>query len=168
MAVSDAGQPGPVRMILTTGLPFGLVMGLVLGWLYGPFRGAVLGLGGGVAFGLLLWQFMRKAAARSKGPPPADGEALRSGPANHWVGRESVGGMLHLTASSLYFESHGMNVRDHTLRIAIADITGVQAVRTLGIVPNGLRVHVRQGGREQFVVSGRGAWVAAIEAARRG
>lgn len=158
--------PGLSHLVLTAGLPFGLVVGAVIGWMRGPLVGLALGALGGLAFALAFQRLMSTAARRRLGPPAHDGPIRRTGRANHFVGWESVGGTLHLTGDSLFFESHGMNVRDHELRIALGDITAVSPARTLGLIPNG--VIVEHGDtRERFVVSGRRAWVEAIEAARR-
>lgn len=158
--------PGLPRILLTAGLPFALAVGAFIGWMRGPFQGIAFGILGGLMFGVAFQRLLAEGAERRLGPPLTDGTVQRTGRANHFAGLESVGGTLHLTDAGLFFESHGMNVRDHELRVALEAITAVRATRTLGIVPNGLLVE-HTGGRERFVVSGRRAWVDAIEAARR-
>jgi len=167
-----ADEPSDVsslpRMLLMAGLPFGAVMGLVIGFIHTPGLGVAAGVFGGVLFAMGMREFMVKMAASRTPPALAPGEEMvKVGGANHVVGAESVGGTLYLTSRVLHFESHGMNVRDHSLRIPLSAVSRVEKARTLGIVPNGLLITHGDGARERFVVNGRGAWADAITRAIR-
>jgi hypothetical protein len=95
----------------------------------------------------------------------ADETVLRHGPANHFKGIEGVGGKLFLTNKRLRFRSHKINVQTHDESYPIEMIASVEPSRSLGIIPNGLLVHLRDGHRERFVVAGRGDWVSSIRSA---
>jgi hypothetical protein len=50
-----------------------------------------------------------------------------------------------------------------TMNHVLSDIIRVEASRTLGIVPNGLKVHLRGGTVERFVVMNRSDWVQRLQ-----
>src|SRR5690348_17008344 len=72
-----------------------------------------------------------------------DETLLHSGPANHFRGIEAVGGKLFLTSRRLRFRSHKMNVQNHDESYLLADVRSFEPSNTLGIVPNGLLVHMK-------------------------
>lgn len=149
------------------GLAFGASMGLFFGLRTGePSIGLTTAVIGGLGFGLAMRTFSNLAANSSvlepQGQPAGfdDGEVVtKQGLANHFKGLEGVGGKLFLTNRRLRFRSHAMNVQNHDESYPLEDITAVEATKTLGLVPNGLLVHLREGRRERFVVSGRADWV---------
>jgi len=152
------------------GLAFGAPMGLLAAWLtQSAAFGVRAGVVAGAAFGFGLWGFVK--ATQSSPALELDGKAagfdadekvLHHGPANHFKGIESVGGKLFLTSRRLRFRSHALNVQAHDESFPLADIATVEPTRTLGIVPNGIRVTLRDGRRERFVVTGRATWVAQL------
>ena len=90
----------------------------------------------------------------------AEGEViLKEGPANHFMGIESVGGKLYLTTLRLFFKSHAVNLQRHEASYPLADILSVKLRNSLGIVPNGLAVTVKDEGEQKFVVFGRKDWM---------
>jgi hypothetical protein len=68
---------------------------------------------------------------------------------------------LRLRSDALNFQTHD---ESYPLRL----ITGVEAVRTMGLIPNGLLVHHGEGGRERFVVHHRDEWVRRVREAIEG
>jgi len=89
----------------------------------------------------------------------SEGEKIvKEGAANHFKGVESVGGKLFLTNFRLYFKSHAFNVQVHELSIPLDEIKSVELKNTLGIVPNGMAVTLKDGHEERYVVYGRGDW----------
>ena len=60
------------------------------------------------------------------------------------------------------FKPHAVNVQRNVLRIPRAEIAHVEAVRTAGLIPNGLAVRLKSGGIERFVVNNRAEWVARL------
>lgn len=157
------------KMTLAAVVPFGLVMGAFLGLQHGPAAGLVVGAGAGLMFGALLTAFAEGQRRRMKiASGVLDGEPIvRQGPANHWRGVEARGGWLVLTTRRLVFRSHGKNVQNEGAELPLAEVAAVEPSRSLGIVPNGLRVRRKDGAVERFVVAERGEWLAALTAALR-
>jgi hypothetical protein len=155
---------GSLRAPLLAGLPFGLVFGLVIGVKSGVTAGLVAGVVSGVLFGGAMALFASAQRTRLEARDATfEGEpVLHQGPANHWAGLEARGGWLVLTASRLAFRTHGFNVQNQVIRIPLGEVAQVEATRSLGVVPNGLRIIRRDGRDERFVVSGRDAWVSAV------
>lgn len=88
---------------------------------------------------------------------------VHGGPANMFRGFESVGGRLWLTDRRLVFRSHAVNAQAGESAWPREAIARAEPCRTLKIVPNGVRVHLRDGKVVQFVVQGRAEWVQALE-----
>jgi hypothetical protein len=57
-------------------------------------------------------------------------------------------------------------VNNPDLVIDLAAIATVEPARTLGIIPNAMRVTTVDGTRHQFTLFGRMSWIEAIRAAR--
>jgi hypothetical protein len=93
---------------------------------------------------------------------------VKEGAANHFKGAEAVGGKLYLTNRRLIFESHAFNVQTHTTVWPLTDIAAAKPRNTLGIVPNGMSVTLKNGGEERFVVNGRGDWMKALAGGQSG
>ncbi|MDZ4821049.1 MAG: GRAM domain-containing protein [Planctomycetota bacterium] len=149
------------KTALITGVPYGLFMGLMFGltnrsWI----AGLILGVISGVAFGLMMAWFMQWLQGRClRKPITLPGEHIISqGAANHFRGIEAVGGWLFLTDRRLFFYSHDFNVQNHQLSIPRNEILQAEPCRTLGIVPNGLRIKTSDR-VEQFVVQDRQSWL---------
>ena len=85
-------------------------------------------------------------------------DIIKKGSANHWLNGEAVGGWLQLDAQQLHFTSHCINFQPHKSTISLADISHVEFYRTLGIAPNGLRICLRDGQCQEFVVNNRSQW----------
>ena len=159
-----------IRWVLLAGLVFGVCMGASIYWWTGSsyygFHGGFLA---GFAFALATAAFLKVSMTtthleldgRAAGFDE-DEKVLRFGPANHFKGLEGVGGKLFLTNKRLRFRSHKINFRNHDESYLIETIASVEPSLSMGIVPNGLLVHLRDGRRERFVVSGRGDWVSSI------
>ena len=128
----------------------------------------VAGIGGGFIAGAIFSSLMRWFAAHqtkrfSVDRPGLDGEAiLFEGPANHVKGAEGVGGYLWLTTGQLFFRSHRFNIQNHECRMPLSDIADVDAIKTLGFIPNGLLVRLVSGTQERFVVRKNRDWKARI------
>ena len=157
-----------IRYVLLAGLVFGVGMGAfiyrVTGSGYYGFHGGFLS---GFAFALGIGAFLKVSMTTTRleldgraAGFDADETVLRYGPANHFKGIEGVGGKLFLTNKRLRFRSHKINVQTHDESYPIEMIASVEPSSSLGIIPNGLLVHLRDGRRERFVVAGRADWVA--------
>ena len=73
-----------------------------------------------------------------------------------------MGGKLQLTDRRLIFRSHSLNIQVHQEAYSLESIVAVKPRNTLGLVPNGMAVGLRDGREERFVVFGRGGWMSAI------
>lgn len=149
---------------LVFGAAMGLFIGLSTGSGYYGFHG---GFFSGAAFGWMLKRFMKLSPlsltvdARNEGFDEDETIVLHNG-ANHFKGIEAVGGKLFLTNKRLRFRSHRFNVQAHDESYPLDAIHAVEAVRTLGIIPNGLVVQLKDGRRQRFVVMNRSAWLAQL------
>ncbi|MGZ5662843.1 MAG: hypothetical protein ACXWG6_15860 [Usitatibacter sp.] len=170
----SAKDAASVRQVILGGLVFGVAMGLFLGLqtgsLYYGFHG---GFFCAVAFGFAIKRFLKVSMASPRlaldavaAGFSADETVVHHGPANHFKGIEAVGGKLFLTNQRLVFRSHRFNVQAHEESYPLDEIVSTEPARTLGIVPNGLLLQMRDGRRERFVVGGRSEWVSLLRRAR--
>ena len=158
------------KTALVAGAGFGLLFGflsLLQTGLFPPSTSrdaaalvAVVVISGGL-FGLIVALFLRSPLI----PQPADMDLEPSediehtGLANHFLNLDGRGGRLALTNRHLLFTPHAINLQRSGLRIPRSQIVRADAVRTLGIVPNGVAVTLKSGKTERFVVSGRDEWM---------
>jgi hypothetical protein len=164
-----------MRQVILAGLAFGVCMGLFIGWMTGSsYYGFHGGFFSGFAFGWAIKRFLKVSMSTPRleidgqaAEFDADENVIHSGPANHFKGIEAVGGKLFLTDRRLRFRSHKFNAQPHDESYPIEAIVSVEPARTLGIVPNGVLVHLRDGRRERFVVGGRSEWVMHLQQALR-
>ncbi len=153
------------KSLLKTGLPFGIGMTFVFSLrfsslLTGLFAGMLSGLFFGAAMSIFLLKQKNKMEA--KGNIFEGKNLIHQGPANHFVKMESRGGWLYLTESGLTFLSHGVNIVNKRLDISLDQISKVEIGLTFGLVPNQLRVTLKNGVMEKFVVTGRKTWAEVI------
>lgn len=159
-------------MGLRAGLFFGAWMTLfyVLFMSNPWWTGFIPGILSGVLFGAITaWMARRQAKKLLLERPTFTGETLIfEGPANHFVGREAVGGYLFLTDARLLFRSHRVNIQNHELAIPLGEMSSVEATKTLRVVANGLSITLGSGQQEKFVVNEHTVWRDKIEVARKG
>jgi hypothetical protein len=151
---------------------FGLVTGVIQGWTTGSvIIGLAVGAVSGAAFALCMLIFalvvrrFRTFGIREVGGWAPDEVILRSDDANIMRRGFAEGGKLFLTNKRLRFCSHRASVEAGEYSFPLRSITLIEPCRTLGIVPNGLRVALNDGRSITFVVYNRAQWVA--EAARQ-
>src|SRR5690606_8202622 len=94
--------------------------------------------------------------------------AIFQTPANHFKGAEGVGGSLCITGKRLLFKSHNLNVQNHELSISLLDIASVDQYKTLGLINNGIAVHITDNLTEKFVVDKADKWVEQILKTKNG
>lgn len=144
--------------------------GIAIGVLYwalslGSWKfGALYGLIGGCLFGIgfTIIQFIgEKWASKKLAQMDYSGKLIMGGGANHWVGKESVGGMMCLTDTSLIYKSHQLNIQNHEMTIDLSDIKESRSRHTI----NGLLVIMKNGAEEKFVVNNKKKWAKAINKA---
>lgn len=102
------------------------------------------------------------------------GEKLvKEGAANLQRKLETVGGKLYLTNQRLVFEAHKFNFQSGVTEVDMSNVQSSEKCWTkfLGLFPlfpNSLAVHTKQGEEHRFVLFGRGAWLAEIDAHKGG
>ncbi len=152
-----------VLIALIAGVPFGLIEF----WWHDD--GLLWALAGGLFFGVMMAFFMSKGIAShtvlkhflKAGKPvfdDPDAEILYSGPANHFMKWEAVGGELYLTSKELLFQSHKFNFQKHRLSVPLDKITDVQVTKTDGSISNGLKIWLVEDPAESFVVEKSQEW----------
>ena len=98
---------------------------------------------------------------------------VKDGAANLQKNIETVGGKLYLTNQRLVFEAHKFNVQSGVTEVELSNIQSSEKCWTkflgfLPLFPNSLAIYTKQGKEYRFVLFGRGAWSAAIEAHKCG
>lgn len=156
---------------LLSGFLFAILFGVSMGWVpphssFELFAPLVAGALFGGMFGPAMVLFANsKFVARSVSVTFSDGESVEyEAPANHFLNGEARGGRLYLTNRSLTFQPHGFNLQSTPVTIPRDEISGAQAGKTLGVIPNGLTVKTRAGAKDQFVVSNSGEWLRRLAA----
>lgn len=91
------------------------------------------------------------------GQPDLSGEKVivDKAAANLFRGIEGVGGRLTITNKRVIFNSHALNLQAGTTEILISDIASVSKRNTLGIVPNGMSITLKNGTVYKFVIGKR-------------
>lgn len=75
--------------------------------------------------------------------------------ANLFRGIESVGGELHFTNDRLIFKSHSLNLQKGETEIKYKNIFSADNRKTLAVIPNGIKVTLKNGEEYDFVVKNR-------------
>jgi len=130
--------------VLLDGVFFGVINGLLVGIFFG--------------FGMALFSLYQTKKHSSK-KPELDDDIIDEGPANH----RGVGGWLFLTKEKLFFQSHAVNFGRHELSIPLSEIVDLKGAKSLGLIPNQLHIHVKNGEIERFVLNQWNLWKQEIE-----
>ena len=72
--------------------------------------------------------------------------------ANHFKGIESVGGRMFVTNNRIIFKSHALNIQNHEVSYIWNEIKQVTRYKSLGLLNNGLELHLKNNKVEKFVV----------------
>jgi hypothetical protein len=172
--MTDRAQAWRNALIAGTffGLAFGLINSYLNGWLPPATSGQAAAtftqiVVSGSIFALLMGLFASSRIVPSAADMPlaAGDDLVHTGFANHFLNFEGRGGRLALTKTELVFVPHAVNMQRGDLHIPRSEIASVAAVRTWGIIPNGLAVTLKSRKIERFVVNDRNAWVVALRAA---
>lgn len=145
-----------IKMVIEKG-----TQGILLGILFGLIVGVICGIASAILFGILIGIFGAKQAKKFE--PVKESLSLSytifyEGGANHFVGKEGVGGWLFLTSQGLYFQSHSFNLQNHELWIHYENIKSVGTYKNLGFLHNGLCIEDNNGNIEKFVVNDAKKW----------
>lgn len=157
-----------IKTLLMAGVPFGVIMGVFYSFSNGVYGGIFGGVLSGLLFGLLLGIFalIQKRKFKKTSFEITNGKSIiMDGGANHFKGAEGVGGWLFLSPDELIFKSHSFNMQNHQTVIPLKQISKVETILTLGLIPNGLHITTHDGNKERFVVNNRKVWVKRINEA---
>ena len=144
-----------------------IILGLILGVLLDIIAAVLFGAACGWLYGLGMWSLLKKNAqefAPMRESYIAQRCLFYDGPANHVMGKESVGGWMFILSDTLYFKSHQQNVQVHELAIPLVNIRKITCTKNgmRGIFSSGLDIELADGRMEQYVVNDRKIWVAKI------
>lgn len=134
------------------------------------FAAVIAGLVSGLLFGWLTDKFLVSSIfTKSTNFNLDTGDvAIFQTPANHFKGAEGVGGSLCITDKRLLFKSHNLNIKNHELSISLLEIATVDRYKTLGLINNGISVHLANNSTEKFVVDKADKWVEQILKTKNG
>lgn len=127
-----------------------LFQNILRGVVYGIFAGVLYSAGAGL-FSVIIskrMEIFRKALE-------SNATVIYDGAANHWIGKEAVGGWLFALEEGLLFISHKVNINVHECRIAYRELQSVQKGKKL----NSITVELKNGKKEEFVVNNRKEWI---------
>ena len=148
-----------IKNSVLAGIAFGLLFGIYLTFSSGLKNALIAGPIAGIVFGLSMYLFVSSKKVKTQTQIDVDDkEILYSGAANHFVNTEGVGGKLYLLNDKIVFKSHGFNIQNHEQSIDLNEVDGVIFYNTLGIIPNGLKIVLRNNVSEKFVVNNRQQW----------
>jgi len=122
-------------------------------------------IGGAIAgflFSLSMEYFANRMIKGIQVEIDANEEVVMEAGANHFKGKESVGGKLVLTNKRLIFKSHKYNIQNHQESYDLASISNVAATKTLGFLTNGLLLQVVYQ-PHRFVVDNPTDWINSIQ-----
>ena len=127
----------------------------------GVISGLMGGLFGGLFFGWAMYKFTHSRRVEEQthfDPEPGESICIES-KANYWRVQEALGGKLYLTTRRLVFKSHAYNIQNASLSIDLADILNVESHKSLGFIPNGLTITLKDSQLFKFVVESPGKWL---------
>jgi len=154
-----------IKNSIISGLIFGLVFGIFEALIFGIVYAAIAAPIAGLLFGLCLYFFVTSKKVKSQTELIGENQnsIIYSGAANHFKHAEAVGGKLYLLKDRLEFKSHGFNIQNHAFKIDINEIKELVFYKSLGIVPNGLQIVLKNAEVEKFVLNNRNIWKKEIE-----
>ena len=158
-----------MKDILKSSFLLGILLGTGIGVYNGIIRnslidgimlGSFIGILSGLASSVFLF-FVNRNTKEGIKRITGNENIILDGLANHFKGREGVGGHLYLTKREIIFKSHNSNIQVHQTVIPLNQIIKVKTALTRVLVPNGLHI-ITQNGVEKFVVNNRKHWVRKI------
>ncbi|PIE50610.1 MAG: hypothetical protein CSA38_02255 [Flavobacteriales bacterium] len=80
------------------------------------------------------------------------------GKANFYGGLKSTAGALFLTDKKVIFRSHSLNIQKGQTNINYEDINGIIKRKTSYLIPNKIRVTIKNGQKFDFIVNNQKEW----------
>ncbi len=84
---------------------------------------------------------------------------LVEGGANHFRGKEGVGGKLVLTNKRLVFKSHKFNIQNHQQDFEVDKIINLKTFKSMFFLENGLILDFADGTSHKFIVDEAKVWM---------
>lgn len=161
----NADQKANLKNVAIASLSFTFLFGIIETFIAGIAYAVIAAPIAGLIFGLLMYLFVnsKKVKEQTALAKENQGEIIYTGAANHFKNAEAVGGKLYLLNDRVEFKSHGFNIQSHSFNIYLTEIKELSFYKTLGIVPNGLKITLSNGEVEKFVVNNRSTWKTEIE-----
>ncbi|PNZ67468.1 hypothetical protein E2556_00095 [Staphylococcus croceilyticus] len=72
--------------------------------------------------------------------------------ANYWKGKEAVGGHVLFEDNGFKFTAHALNIQKDSVFVSYDNIKEVKPFRSLGIIPNGVKVIDKDNNEHKLVV----------------
>jgi hypothetical protein len=123
----------------------------------------IFGLIGGVLFALFMQYAAKRLYKKTQVETASDEIILKEAGANHFKGKEGVGGKLVLTNKRLIFKSHKFNVQNHQENFDLTEIVSAQQAKIMKALNNGLLLELNNNEKHKFVVDAPSEWVSTIE-----
>jgi hypothetical protein len=161
------------KIALTFGLPWTLIMIVVNSFNnnevnYKSIISTLIGgLIAGFGFPISMKYFGKMLYSKISIKVNENEQLIREGGANHFRGKEAVGGKLVLTNKRLIFKSHKVNVQNHEQYFELNQIETVLATKTFNFFQNGLTLNLTNSEMHKFVVDEPSDWVSQIEQQRK-
>jgi len=156
------------KKFLLLSLSFGVPMSFLFILMYGVF-GILSGIVSGLLFAALMTLFLNTQSKKFeliKQEMSKSNNILYDGAANHFRGKEAVGGWLFLTDKAIIFKSHGYNVQNNEMVIPLENVNHIIRTNNFGIVPNVIMITTSTNQAERFVVHSREIWIQKITQAK--
>ena len=153
---------------LTFGLPWAILMIIFNSIASGAFTITTIvstlfgGLVAGFLFASVLAYTAKKLFRRIIVETAENEIIIKEGAANHFKGKEGVGGKLVLTDKRLIFKSHKFNIQNHQENFDLGNVQTLRATRTLGILEKGLTLELTTNDKHKFIVDEPADWVEKI------
>lgn len=161
----NADQKANLKNVSIAALSFTFLFGIIETFIVGIAYAVIAAPIAGLVFGLLMYLFVNSKKVKEQTALTKNDQdgIIYSGAANHFKNAEAVGGKLYLLSDRVEFKSHGFNIQNHAFSIYLTEIKELGFYKTMGIVPNGLKIILSNGEVEKFVVNNRATWKTEIE-----
>lgn len=155
-----------IKSSIIAGIAFGVLYGLSTAYITARIlnisattAGISVGIASGIMFGVGIFLFVTSKTVKEQTQIDTNGQSIIfSGPANHFMGIEGVGGKLYLFSDRLEFKSHNFNIQNHHLVISLKEIKEVSFYNPVWFIRTGMNITMINGKVERFVVPSRKLW----------
>lgn len=154
-----------IKALIVSSIGFTFLFGIIISFINGINYAFVAAPIAGLLWGILIYFFFnsKKVKQHTQITGVEESDIIYAGGANHFKNAEAVGGKLYLLKDKLEFRSHGFNIQNHSFNIDLNEMEEIIFFNTLGLIPNGLKLKLKAGDEEKFVVNNRNTWKSAIE-----